>query len=79
MLYIGLYRENMNKSSCLKQQGYGMKNHLVDPYQVCSYYAPGAKNGLSLGSHVLHRFIKGKHENIYLSETTRPRAFIFGM
>ena len=30
------------------------------------------------GTHVLHRLILGKCENIFLSETTSPRAFIFG-
>ena len=31
------------------------------------------------GSHVLHRLTKGKHEKIFLSETTMPRGLIFGM
>ena len=35
--------------------------------------------GLPLGSQVLHRLLLGKHEKIFLSETTRPRALIFGM
>ena len=55
MFYIGLKRESMKKSSCLKPQG--MKHHLVDLYQVCSNYAPRAKNFSALGSHVLHRLI----------------------
>ena len=38
----------------------------MDFYQVCSNYAPGAKNCLPLGSHVLHRFIKGKHGLVFL-------------
>ena len=36
---------------------FGMLHFLVDLYQVCSNYAPGAKNGPALGSHVLHRLI----------------------
>ena len=28
---------------------FGMLHHLVDLYQVCSKYAPGAKNGLAAG------------------------------
>ena len=31
------------------------------------------------GSHVLHRLKKGKHEKIFLPETTRTRALIFDM
>ena len=62
MFYIGLYRENMKKSSCLKPQGLkhlilGILHHLVDHYQVCSNYTPGAKNGSARGLHVLHRLI----------------------
>ena len=57
----------------------GMLHHLGNLYQVCSNNAPGAKNGPFLGSHVLHRLIRGKHEKIFLSETIRPRAIIFGM
>ena len=36
---------------------FGMKHHLVDLCQVCSNYAPGAKNGRAPGGHILHRFI----------------------
>ena len=32
--------------------------------------------GPSWGSHFLIRLIYGKHEKIFLSETTRPRALI---
>ena len=28
---------------------FGMQHHLVDLYQVCSNYAPGAKNGPATG------------------------------
>ena len=31
------------------------------------------------GSLVLHSLIKKLHDKIFLSETTRPRALIFGM
>ena len=49
-----LNRENMKKSSCLKPVRlrsliFGMEHHLVDLYQVCLYYAPGAKNGPAPG------------------------------
>ena len=36
---------------------FGMLHQLVDLHQVYSNYAPGAKNGPPLGSHVLHRLI----------------------
>ena len=36
---------------------FGMFHHLVDLYQVCSSYPPGANNGPKPGSHVLHRLI----------------------
>ena len=49
---------------------FGMQHHLVDLYQICSNYAPGAKMALHLGpgakngpaskSHVLHRLIQGE-------------------
>ena len=46
----------------------------MDFYQVCTNYPPGAKMG--------HMFYIGlyreKHEKT-LSDTTRPRALIFGM
>ena len=31
------------------------------------------------GSYVFYKLIKGKHEKIFLSETTRYRVLIFGM
>ena len=51
----------------------------MDLYQVCSNYAPGAKNGPGGGGggHVLHRLIWGDMKKI-LSEITRPKALIFG-
>ena len=52
------------------------KRELVDNFQVCSNYAPWAKNDPARGSHVLHRLISGKHKKIFLSETTRPRVLI---
>ena len=54
---------------------FAILHHLVDLFKVCANYAPGARNGPVLGSHVLHRHIhvQGKHEKI-LSETTRPRT-----
>ena len=52
-------------------------NHLVHRHllRVCSKYTPEAKGG--------HMFYKGLYRenihNIFLSETTMPRALIFGM
>ena len=58
---------------------FGMKHHLVNFYQVCSNYIPGAKNGPPKGSHVYIGLYKEKHEKIFLSETIRLRALIFCM
>ena len=49
MFYIALYRANMKKIFLSKALIFGMKHHLVDLFQVCSNYAPGAKNGPALG------------------------------
>ena len=54
MFYIGLYRENMNKiflSETTRHIAliFGMYHNLVDFYQVCSNYVPGAKNGHAPG------------------------------
>ena len=62
MFYIGLYRGKHSKiflHETIKPRAliFGIKHDLVDPYQVCSNYAPGDKIARSWGSHVLHRFI----------------------
>ena len=46
---------------------FGMKPHILDRYQVCSNFASEAKSGYALGSFILHRLIKRKHEKIFLS------------
>ena len=85
MLYTGLYKEKHVQifSSKTTRAGaliFSMKHHLVNLYQVCSNYIPGAKNGPPWGSHVLHIGLhKEKHEKIFLSETIRHRALMFGM
>ena len=60
MFNIGLYRGKHEKivlSDATRPRAliFGMKHHLVNLFQVCSIYIPGAKNGSPLGSHVLHR------------------------
>ena len=65
MFYIGLYREKLGKiflSETIRPRVliFGMLHHLVNLYQVCSRYIPGAKNGPASGSHVLLRPILGK-------------------
>ena len=64
MFYIGLYREEHEKifSETTRPRAlvFDMWHHLVDLYQVCSNYAPGAKNAPTPGSHCLHRPILGK-------------------
>ena len=49
MFYIGLYREQHEKiflSETTRPRAliFGMQYHLVNFYQVCSNYSPGAKN-----------------------------------
>ena len=61
IVYIGLYRENIEKiflSETIRSRAliFGVWHHLVDLYQVCSNNAQ-AKNGPAPGSHVLHRLI----------------------
>ena len=64
MFYIGLYREKHEKiylSETIRPRAclniwYVVNGDLVDLYQVCSNYPPGAKKwSCALGSHVLHR------------------------
>ena len=82
MFYVGLYWENMKKiflSETTRPRAliFSMQHHLMDLYQICSNYAPRAINRPARGSHVLHRLVREKHENIFLFETTRPRALLF--
>ena len=59
---------------------FDMYYHLVDFYQVCSNYSPVAKNGPDPGGRMFYiGLYREQHEKIFLSETTRPRALIFGM
>ena len=58
---------------------FGMWHDLVDLYQVCSNYAPWAKNGPTPGVTFYIGLYRGKHGKIFLSGTIRPRALIFGM
>ena len=51
----------------------------MDFYQVCSNYALGAKNGPVAGHMFYIDLYREKDEKKILSETTRPRALIFGM
>ena len=48
-------------------------------YQVGSNYAPGVKNGPAPSHIVDIGLYRENIENIFLSETTKPRALIFGM
>ena len=55
-----------------------MQHHLVDPYQVRLNCAPGAKNGPA--PRVIYYIgLYMEYIKIFLSETTRPRALIFGL
>ena len=85
MVNIGLNREKHEKifwSETIRPRTlkFGMMHYLVVFYQVCSNYTPGAKNGPTPGGHMLNIGLnREKHEKIFLSETIRPRAMIFGM
>ena len=73
MFYKVLYWENMKKilSETIRPRAliFVVYHDLVDLYQFCSNYAPGAKNGPAPG---VTRFYIGlygqKHEKIFLSE-----------
>ena len=53
MFYIGLYREKheiiLSETTRPRALIFSMKHHLVNLYQVCSNYIPGAKNGPPTG------------------------------
>ena len=54
MLYMDLYREKYEKIFLYETTRpraiiFGMLNLLVNRYQVCSNYIPGAKNGPASG------------------------------
>ena len=56
MFYIGLYRDNMEKivlseTVIIRRRAliFGMYHDLVNLYQVCSNYTPGAKIGPTPG------------------------------
>ena len=81
---IGLYREKHEKSSCLKPQG------LEPCYLVCIiiwWTSTKFVQIITLGPKIsppgVHMFYIGLYkeqcEKTFLSETTRPRALIFGM
>ena len=55
-----------------------MKHHLVSLYQFCSNDIPGAKNGPHGGHMFYIGLYREKYEKIFLSETIRLRALIFG-
>ena len=56
MFYIGLYRENVKKSFCLKPLWYVVSSGepLPSLFKLCPL---GHKMGLPQGSHVSHRLI----------------------
>ena len=50
----------------------------MDLYEVCSNYVLGAKNGHASG-HMFNIGLYRENMKKLLSETTRPRALIFGI
>ena len=78
MFYIGLCRENHEKiilSETTRPRAllFGMKHHLVNLYQVCSNYIPGAKNCPDPRVTCFIYLYWEKHEKI-LSETIWPKS-----
>ena len=69
----------LSETTRLRALMFGMKHHLVNLYQVCSNYIPGDKKWASPPGHMFYIGLWKKHEKIFFSETTRPRALIFGM
>ena len=54
MFYVGLYREQhekifLSETTRLRALSFDMQYHLVNLYQDCSNYIPGAKNGPASG------------------------------
>ena len=50
MFFIGLYiGRNMDETTRPRALIFGMQHYLVNLYQVCSNYIPGAKNGPTPG------------------------------
>ena len=59
---------------------FDMEHQLVDLYQVCLNYVPGANNGPAQGVICFtYAYVKEDMKKIFQSEATRPRALIFGM
>ena len=84
IVYIGLYRENhetifLSETTRHRALIFGAEHHLVNLYQVCSNYIPEAKIGPSQGYMFYIGLYMENHKKIFLSETTRSRALIFGM
>ena len=81
-LKIDFQIENLKKTSEITKPRaliFGMKHHLVNLEQVCSNYTPGAKHGPAPGVTCFTKTYTGKNMEIFLSETIRLRALIFGM
>ena len=81
MFKICLYREKhekkfLSETTMPRALILGMKHHLLNLYQVCSNYISGAHSRGHMFYIGLYRI---KHEKIFLSETIRLRALIFGM
>ena len=80
MFYIGLYSEKHEKIFLFETIWprvliFSMYHHLVYLFQVCSNYAPGAENGPTPGSHVLHRLIYGKKRKKIFCDSGIYRRF----
>ena len=79
LFYICLNRKKQSETTSPRALIFGMKHHLVSPYQVCSNDIPGAKNGPP-GCHMFYiGLYREKYKKIFQSETIRLGALIFSM
>ena len=80
MFYQGYFWKKYLTNSCVNPQSleFGMYHYLVDPYQVRSKSFPGVKN-VRLGVTCSTLVNTGKTKKIFLPETTKHRALLFGM
>ena len=84
MFYTGLYKEKPEKIFSSKTTRpraliFGMKHHLVNFPKFDRIISLGPKMARPRGHMFYKGLYKGKHEKIFLSETIRLRAMIFGM
>ena len=69
----------LSETTRLRALIFGMKLHLVDLYKLLFKLCSWAKNGPTRGHMFYIDLYRENMKKNFLSETTRPRALIFGM